>query len=233
MVSRPSPTMIGVIGVSLAGVFTPPILKPELAELLLQVAGVLPELLDALRLLLEDVEGGDAGRGDGRRMRGREQERPRAMIEKLDQVARAADVAAERADGLRERADLDIDAAMQVEVVDGAAAVAAQHARGVRVVDHHDRAIFLGQRAKAGQRADVAVHGEDAVGDEQLAAGLVLDRSSCSSAWVSVLVAENLDLGTREPAPSMMLAWFNSSEMMKSSLPSSAETVPAFAVNPD
>ena len=31
----------------------------------------------------------------------------------------------------------------------------------------------------------------------------------------------------------MMLAWFSSSETMKSSLPSSADTVPAFAVKPD
>ena len=31
----------------------------------------------------------------------------------------------------------------------------------------------------------------------------------------------------------MMLAWFSSSEMMKSSLPRIAETVPAFAVKPD
>ena len=31
----------------------------------------------------------------------------------------------------------------------------------------------------------------------------------------------------------MMVAWFSSSEMMKSSLPSTAETVPALAANPD
>ena len=33
-----------------------------------------------------------------------------------------------------------------------------------------------------------------------------------------VLVGKDLDLCPRKPAPSMMLAWFNSSEMMKSSL---------------
>ena len=35
------------------------------------------------------------------------------MVEELDEIARAADVAAERADGLRQRADLNIDAAVQ------------------------------------------------------------------------------------------------------------------------
>ncbi len=71
-----------------------------------------------------------------------------AMVEKLDQVARAANVAAQRADGLRQRAHLHVDAAVQVEVIDGAAPVAAQHAGGVRVVDHHDGAVFFGQRGQ-------------------------------------------------------------------------------------
>ena len=56
-------------------------------------------------------------------------------------------------------------------MIDGAAAVAAEHAARVRVVDHHDGAVLLGERAELRQRADVAVHAEDAVGDEQLAAG--------------------------------------------------------------
>ena len=144
--------------------------EAQRAQLLLPVARVLPQLVDALRLLLQHVERRDAGGRDGRRMRGREQERPSAMVEKLDEIARAADVAAERADGLRQRADLDIDAAVQVEVVDGAAAVAAQHAGSVRVVDHHDGAVLFRQRGQLRQRADVAVHREDAVGDDQLVA---------------------------------------------------------------
>jgi hypothetical protein len=69
-----------------------------------------------------------------------------AMVEKLDEIARAADVSAERADGFRQRADLNIDAAVQLEVIDRAAAVAAQHAGRVRVVDHHDGAVFFRQR---------------------------------------------------------------------------------------
>ncbi len=40
-------------------------------------------------------------------------------------------------------------------------------------------------------------------------------------------------VGARKPAPSMMEAWFSSSEMMKSSLPRTADTVPALAVKPD
>ena len=64
-------------------------------------------------------------------------------------VAAAGDVAAERADRLRQRADLDVDAAVHAEVVDRAAAVPAEHAAGVRVVHHHDRAVLLGERRTA------------------------------------------------------------------------------------
>ena len=80
-----------------------------------------------------------------------------------------------------------------------AAAVAAQHARGVRVVDHHDGAVLLGQRGELVHRADVAVHGEDAVGDDELVARLVLDLLQQFLAVGDVLVAEDLDLGAREP----------------------------------
>src|SRR5439155_1188002 len=51
-------------------------------------------------------------------MRRREQERPRAVIQKLDERAAAGDVAAERADRLRQRAHLDVDAAVHAEMID-------------------------------------------------------------------------------------------------------------------
>ena len=65
----------------------------------------------------------------------------------------------------------------------------------MRVVDHHDGAVFFGEIAEAGQRADVAVHGEDAVGDEQLVAGLVLDAGQLLFGVRDVLVAEDQNLG--------------------------------------
>ena len=79
-----------------------------------------------------------------------------------------------------------------------AAAVAAQHAGGVRVVDHHDGAVLLGQRGQLVHRPDVAVHREHAVGDHQLVAGLVGHFLQQLLAVGRVLVAEDLDLGPRE-----------------------------------
>ena len=140
-----SPTITGVIGLSLM-----PVLKPSCLEAGLEEARVVPELLDPLRLGFEDVEGGEARGGHRRRMRGREQERPRAVIEELDQVLRAGHVAAEHADRLRQRADLDVDAAMTAEVIDRAAAVLAKHAARMRIVHHHDRAVLFGERAQLG-----------------------------------------------------------------------------------
>ena len=182
----------------------PPMLKPSSSQLLLPEARVLPELLDALRLFsrtsnaamqVAATEGGcDVENRNGRR----------AMIEELDEVAGAADIAAERADSLRQRADLDIYAAVHIEMVDGAAAVAAQHAGGVRVIDHHDGAIFFGEVAERGQRADVAVHGEDAVGDQQPLAGLVLDAGQLLFGVGGVLVAKTRILARDRRAPSMM-----------------------------
>ena len=81
----------------------------------------------------------------------------------------AGDVAAEDADRLRQRADLDVDPAVHPEMVDGAAAVLPEHPARMRVVHHHDAAGFLGELAQPRQRPEVAVHAEDAVGDEQLA----------------------------------------------------------------
>ena len=110
---------------------------------------------------------------------------------------RAGDVAAERADRLRQRADLHVDAAVHAEVIDGAAAVAPEHAARVRIVHHHDAAELVGQIAERRQRAEVAVHAEDAVGDEQrpLVARQRLDDRARGG---GVAVREHLDRGAAQ-----------------------------------
>ena len=56
-------------------------------QLALEVVRVVPQPLDALRLLLQDVEGLNAGGRDRRRMRGGEEERAGAVVEVVDQIA--------------------------------------------------------------------------------------------------------------------------------------------------
>jgi len=58
--------------------------------------------------------------------------------------------------------------------IDRAAAIAAEYARGVGIVDHHNCAVFFRHIAQAGQRADVAIHRKDSIADQQLPAGLIL-----------------------------------------------------------
>src|ERR1051326_1238059 len=74
--------------------------EAEIAEFLLEEVRVVPKLLDEFRLLLQHVKCCDAGGGDRRWMRSREQERPAPVVEELDQVARAADVSPECPDSL-------------------------------------------------------------------------------------------------------------------------------------
>src|SRR5580658_2952250 len=99
-------------------------------------------------------------------MRGGKKERPRALLQKIDQIARAADVATDRSNRFAERTDLDVHASMAIVMVNRAASAAAEHARGVRVVHHHDAAIFLREVAKRREIGNVSIHGENSVADE-------------------------------------------------------------------
>src|SRR5437588_7949722 len=128
-------------------------------------------------------------------MRGRKEEWPGAMIKKLDKITGAADVSAERADGFGESPHLNVNTAMDIEVVDGPTSAASQNARGVSVVDHHDGIVFFSEVAKGGQGADVTVHGEDTVGDDELASGLVFDRGELLLGVSNIFMAEDQDLG--------------------------------------
>ena len=92
-----------------------------------------------------------------------------AVHQPVDQRAGSDHVTAEYADGLGEGADLDVDLAVQAEVVDGAAPVAAHDARCVRVVNHGDAAVFLGEFDELVEFGDVAVHAEHTVGNHEFA----------------------------------------------------------------
>ena len=85
----------------------------------------------------------------------------------VDERPAARHVAAQRADRLRQRAHLDLDAAVHAEVVHRAAAVAPEHAARMGVIDHHDGARLLGDLAERFHRPEIPVHAEHAVGDEQ------------------------------------------------------------------
>src|ERR1039458_4048918 len=99
-------------------------------------ASVLPEALAALGLALDDVEGGEGGRDGGRRRRRREHESAGPVLDVLDDVRLAHHEAAHGRERLRERSHDEVDLVLEPEVLGRAAAVLAEDADAVRVVDH-------------------------------------------------------------------------------------------------
>ena len=95
----------------------------------------------------------------------------------VDDVRGPGEHAAQRREALGERPHHQVRLRLQPEVLGGAPAVLAQHAHGVRVIRHHPRVVLLRQLHDARQVADVALHGEHAVGDDDLPrVGLLLRR---------------------------------------------------------
>ena len=113
-------------------------------------------------------------------------------------MGRARDEAPEHADRLRERPDLDVDAPVQPEVIHRAGATRAEHAGGVRVVDHHDGVAPLGDVHEVGERRDVGVHREDAVRDQELAAARLRRFRQEPLGIGGIPVLEHLDLRFRQ-----------------------------------
>src|SRR6266478_5005791 len=75
-------------------------LKSALLQLALEKFRVRPQLLDqplAFRRI-QQSKGRLASRGSRRRVRSRKQERPRAQVQKIDQIARPANITAHRSD---------------------------------------------------------------------------------------------------------------------------------------
>jgi hypothetical protein len=103
--------------------------------------------------------------------------------------------AAGAAEGFAERAGENIDAAHHVVMLVRAAAARAHKADGVGVVNHHERAVFIGEVADDGEVCEITVHRKHTVGDNQNAArALGLGELRGEVGHVVVLVAEALGL---------------------------------------
>ena len=145
--------------------------KPGVGEALAEEARVRVEAQAQFRAPGDEVQGGDRRRGDHRGERVREQVRPRALAQEVDDLLPSAHVAPGRAaEGLAEGAGQDVDPVHDAEVLGRAAAPGAHEADGMAVVDHDERPVALGQIADLAQRRDEAVHREDPVGHDELEA---------------------------------------------------------------
>ena len=107
------------------------------------------------------------------------------------------------------------------DVLGGAAPGLADEAHGVGVVDHDQRVVAFGEVADLVQRREVAVHGEDAVGDDDLAAGVRRLDAAAPRGRPCRGSRSGSRCALHSRMPSMIEAWLSSSEMTASSAPNS------------
>src|SRR5690349_9504056 len=81
--------------------------------------------------------------------------------------------AANGADALGERADDEIDIVLEPRFIGKAAAVLAEDAEGMRLIDEQLETVFLLDLDEIGERCAVAQHRIDALEDDEPAAALV------------------------------------------------------------
>jgi hypothetical protein len=121
--------------------------------------------------VLDQVERAQRRRRNDGRHAVREEVRPRSLAQPADDLAaRRRESAGSTAQRLAERACDDVDAANDVAKLRRPASVRADEPAGVRIVDHDQRAVAIGQIADLPEPRDDAVHREYAVGDDQAGA---------------------------------------------------------------
>ncbi len=110
----------------------------------------------------------------------------------------AATKSAGAREGLRHAAADHVHLVVQPEMIDGAAALPAEDAEAMGIVEHGEAPVFLGDFGEFGQARDVAFHRVNALDHEHL--GHVLThRPEHLAQIVRAVVAEALDRGHREP----------------------------------
>ena len=163
-----------------------------------QGGGVGGELVHPAGLLLQQVESRESSGHRRGRQCGREDEGARGVEQVARHLVIAGDEGAVGAERLAQRPDDHVDLILEPGLGEGAAAAGAERARAVGVVDDRAQAVALGELDDLGQRGDVAVHREHAVGDDQGAPALGLADAPPEVLHVAVVIDEHLR--AREPA---------------------------------
>ena len=173
----------GPISTGTIGVWVGPMSKPRLPEAVLQPAGVGPEQVAPLRLVLQHLQRGQHAGGVGRGQRGGEDQRPAVVLEVVDHVLRRRDEPADGRQRLGERAGDDVDLVGHAEMGRGAVAVGAEHAEGVRVIERQRGAVLPRHPDEARHVGDVAFHRVHAVHHDHRARGRSRSAPSGARGW--------------------------------------------------
>ena len=141
----------------------------------------------------------DGGRGGG--LAGADGRAEEGLLgvgaEILDQVARTGDKSAGAGERFRQRAADEVDLVVELEVIDGAAALPAEDAETVGVVDHGETAGLLADLRELRQAADVAFHRIHALDHEHFGRDKGNGFQDVPQV-LGVVVAEALDRGHRQ-----------------------------------
>ena len=118
--------------------------------------------------IAQDIEAGQRPGGDDRRQGGGEDEAGGIGPNRIDELGVASDIAAHDAKGLAERAFDDVDFTHDTVAFGDAGAAIAVQADGMDFVDIGQAAVFPGERHRAADVGDVAVHRIDRLKRDQL-----------------------------------------------------------------
>ena len=110
------------------------------------------------------------------------------------------DEAAAGSEALRERSHPQVHVVLQAEQLAGTGATGAEHADPVRLVDHQPRAVAAAELDDRRQVADVALHREDAVDDDEHPAAVARRTVEHLLQLVHLVVPEWAKLGAGESA---------------------------------
>ena len=165
-----------------------PSVKPSWLQARVQALGIFPQMRALVGAVHQLADRGRGGRDHRRRQRGGEHVGAADQPQDLELGMVGDAEAADRADRLGEGADDEIDVVDHALGLGDAAAVLADEAHRMRLVDQHHRAIGLGDRDHLLQRRDVAEHRIDAFEDDQLAGAFgnalqALFSSASMSLW--------------------------------------------------
>ena len=172
--------------------------EAQLLHLGAEVPGVFVDLVPQLRGGGEQLQGFQRGGADGRSQGVGEEVGPAALAQQVHDLLPGGGVAAGGpAQGLAEGTGEDVHPALDAAELRSAPALVPHEAHGVAVVHHHQGVKLIGQIADPLEVGDVAVHGEHAVGSDELhlaAGGLGVLQAPAQVRHVVVLVAVALGL---------------------------------------
>ena len=114
--------------------------------------------------LIQHLEDFERGTNDSRSERIGEEVRARALAQEVNNfLAACGETAHGAAEGLAQRASVDIHATIGVEELADTSTCLAYHTCAMAFVHHHERIVLLCQVTNLVHRSDIAVHGEDTV----------------------------------------------------------------------